>query len=160
MLPALASLTDMEDRLKPRVLTTDEQTRASAALVDASTIVREESRREWVDDNGDPDAPDILVRIVLKAALRDFNNPHNVASETETEGPYSHSVTYAAGTTNVALTAEELEIVRRYRPRNKSPLWTLSTTRGCEDLRTTYADDQYGTPMPLYSTDDFGCGPC
>jgi hypothetical protein len=160
MLPALATLADFEARLKPRVLSTDEETRASAALDDASAIVREESRRDWVDDNGQPDAPDILVRIVLKAALRDFNNPNSLASETESEGPYSRSVTYAAGTTNVALTAEDLEIVRRYRPRDKRPLWTLSTTRGREDLRTIYATDQYGVPIPLYSEDDFGYGPC
>lgn len=162
-LPPLADLDALKARLTAAEQESLEDARATAALEDASTDVREESRQDWVDELGNITAPDVLVRITLAAALREVRNPGQLASETESRGPFSRTRTFASGTTTTSLTPEEIEVVQRYRPHSKPPLWTLRTTRehhrGLVD--TCWVDDQFGTePFPLYANPWWGAGDC
>lgn len=152
MLPALASVADLEARLglDPESLEGAELTRAQAALADASALVRMEARRTWVDELGAVTAPDVIVRVVLGAAQRTFTNPDGVIQEAV--GPFSRR--YADGSTGVYLTKAELDIVRRFRP-SGGDLWTLRTERDGGDDGTIWYRDTYGTELfPLASAED------
>lgn len=151
MLPALASVTDLEARLglDPDSLKTGELGRARAALADASALVRLESGQSWVDDAGALTAPDALVRVVLGAAQRNFVNPDGEIHTTV--GPFVRRLSELS--TGVYLTKAELDIVRRFRP--TTGLWTLRTQRDeCSD-GTVWYEDSYGCELfPLASADD------
>ena len=153
MLPALATVHDLEARLglDPDTLVDAEKSRAQAALDDVSTLVRYEARQEWVDANGEPDAPYVVVRIVLGAALRTYRNPDSELSQTA--GPYTR--TLKASEVSSLLTEAEKAIIRGYRPPNGNALWTLRTTRGeCADT-TLWLEDTYGCELfPIGSIDN------
>lgn len=151
MLPALATVTDLEARLglDPESLTGGELGRAQAALADASALVRLEGGQTWVDDAGALTAPDAIVRVTLGAAHRNYVNPDGVVQESV--GPFARRLSDQS--TGVYLTKAELDIVRRFRP--TSGLWTLRTQRDeCSD-GTIWYEDSFGFELfPLASTDD------
>lgn len=144
MLPALATLDDLEARLglDPRSLSGAERARAQAALDDASALVREESRRDWIGTDDVITAPPSLIRVVLGAALRNYRNPDGEISQTT--GPFSRTV--KAADVGVYLTAAEKDLCRRYR-QESTALWTLRTTRGDGYDSTLYLEDQYGIEL-------------
>lgn len=152
MLPALATVNDLEARLglDADTLTGADLVRAQAALDDASALVREEARRDWVDTDGTTiTAPAAVIRVVLGAALRNYRNPESEISQTV--GPFSRTI--RASETGVYLTSAELEIVRRYR-QNPSTLWTLRTTRGEDADSTLYMEDSFGCELfPIGTVD-------
>jgi hypothetical protein len=151
MLPALASVSDLEARLglDPETLTDGELARARAALADASALVRLESGKTWVDDLGVLTAPDALIRVTLSAAQRNYVNPDGIVQETV--GPFARRLSDQS--TGVYLTKEELAVVRRFRP--ASGLWTLRTQRDeCSD-GTVWYEDSFGCELfPLAGEDD------
>lgn len=80
-LPSLASLRELERRLGGSITDASERDRASALLSDASTLVRHEAGRTWVDADGNLiDVPDIVVTIVLASAKRAWFNPSEATS--------------------------------------------------------------------------------
>ena len=143
MLPAFAPVEELEARLgvEQGALSGGERARAQAALDDASALVREESRRDWVVD-GEITAPPSLVRVVLGAALRNYRNPDGEISQTA--GPFSRTV--KASDVGVYLTSAELEIVRRYR-QESTGLWTLQTTRAEHNDCTLFLEDSFGLEL-------------
>lgn len=152
MLPLLASVTDLEARLgyDPNSLEGPDLARAKAALADASTLVRDEARRTWVDTSGVVTAPDVIIRVTLGAAQRNFSNPDDVVQEAT--GPFSRR--YAEGSTGVYLTKKEVDIVRRFRPTGGG-LWSLRTERDGCDANTIWYQDTFGSEwFPLASGDD------
>jgi hypothetical protein len=157
-LPPLADLASLRDRISGGI-DSDDEPRAVAALEDASTDVRDASGQDWVNPDGTlmTALPEVLVRITRAVAKREFLNPDGLASETETEGPYSRSVTRAASKNGSLLTDEEQAVCQRYRPAGKRPLWTLPTTRADRCDTTVWVDDQYGAePFPLYEIGERG----
>lgn len=151
-LPALGSIEALEARLG-RALEGVELARGQAALDDASALVREEARQDWITTAGTLVAPDSIVTIVLKAAKRAMDNPEGYTSESD--GDYTYRRSEDAGL-DVYLTEAEKEIVRRYR-KASSALWTQETTRGEVYDNTLWVNDQYGTePFPLYAVDENG----
>lgn len=112
MLAALGTVADLENRLgvEPGSIEGNDFTRAESALADASTLVRAEAGVPWVDADGVPYAPDVVVTVVVKAAIRGYRNPDGVGSESY-GGAYFYN--YAPGETSIYLTDEEKEIVRR-----------------------------------------------
>lgn len=145
-MPALAEVSDLEARLglDADTLTGADRVRAQAALEDASALVREETRQDWVDPD-DPTlitAPAPLVRVVLGAAMRTYRNPD--AEISQTTGPFSR--TLKASEVGVYLTPSEIAIVRRYR-KEPAGLWTQSTTRGEDEDTTLYMEDTYGCEL-------------
>lgn len=76
-LPALATLDDLQRRLGGPITEAGERDRAVALLSDASTLVRHEAGRTWVDAEGELTAvPDLAMTITLAVAVRAFNNPN------------------------------------------------------------------------------------
>lgn len=75
----LADLAGMEVRLR-RALSDAEATAAEAAIDDATALVRAETGRTWLDENGTPDPQ--VAGIVLSVALRAFRNPEGFSSQT------------------------------------------------------------------------------
>lgn len=75
----LADLTGMEVRLR-RSLTGLEATAAEAAIDDATALIRAESGRTWLDEDGLPDPR--VANLVLAVALRAFRNPEGYSSQT------------------------------------------------------------------------------
>lgn len=139
----LATLEALVKRLGlDRALTTAEEGRAEAAIEDASNLVREEARQDWLVD-----APPAVVTIVLEAAKRGFLNPGSFTSETT--GPF----TVRRDTVGVYLTDSEKDIVRRHRPdsgTSRSGLWTQATTRRDPGDDRIWLTDQYGGDPILY----------
>jgi hypothetical protein len=152
MLPALASVTDLEARLglDPDTLVEANLARARAALADASALVRMEARLTWVDEGGALTVvPDAIVRVVLGAARRGYLNPD--AAVQETAGPFSRRL--SESNTGVYLTKAEADIARRYRPTGQ--LWTLRTERDGDESNTIWYQDSFGAEwFPLASGDD------
>jgi hypothetical protein len=162
MLPAFATLADLAARIPGGIATADE-TRAQAALDDASTKIRSVANRAWVDAAGDvvEDLPDIVFTVCLKAAQRCFDNPDGLKSE----GIGTYAETRANPSADVYLTAEERRDIRRaaVAAGGGGGLWTQPTTRGpletpgrngrCDD--TVYVDTTGGAPIPFSGPDGY-----
>jgi hypothetical protein len=111
-LPAFAAVSDLEVRLglEPGSLENEDLARAQAALDDASTLVRAEAGKSWVDEDNNSVAPAPVVAISIRAALRAFRNPDGVGSES-LGGLYTYS--YAKGEASIYLTEDEVAIVKK-----------------------------------------------
>jgi hypothetical protein len=89
MLPLLATLDELEVRVGENVT---DAARAEAILAAASTLVRAEVGRTWVDAAGDlvDDIPDAISQVVVEVAARVWRNPEGYTQRST--GPYSASV--------------------------------------------------------------------
>jgi hypothetical protein len=134
MLPALASIEDLEARLQGGLAESD-QARAQAVLEDASTLVRRVAGSTWVEDEAlVDDVPDVVIVVTLAVAKRAFLNPDGIRQESLG----THSVTYE-GANGVFLTDDERDAIQAA-VGAKPGLWTLRTTRGDFDLDDCYLD--------------------
>lgn len=151
MLPAFATLEDLDARIPGGIKTADEA-RAQADLLDASTLIREEADKTWVDENEDlvEDLPDIIVTVCIRVVRRAFENPEGLTQHSESIQGYSESRSFSKSSTDseLYLTATERRLVRK--AAGKRPLWAQSTTRG--DLETpnvdACADGNTKKPLP------------
>ena len=110
MLP-LASLAALEARLGVTLAGADLD-RATAALDDASALIRAEASTDWVDDEGAlADVPAIVEAVALAVAYRAFRNPDGVTQTSLGDA----SVAYDRGTAQAAvyLTRDERRAIRR-----------------------------------------------
>lgn len=101
--PPLATIDDLEARLG-RSLASDEVPLATAALADASALVRTYGL-PWADP---ATAPDVAVSITLAAAERRVRNPEGYRMEME--GSYQYQLP-ASAPTGVALTKAEIDLL-------------------------------------------------
>jgi len=103
---ALATFSQMSAR-RPGGISTGDQGRAEAALDDASAFVLDlvdgTTQTSW-----DSSAPNTVVAIVCRAALRGFDNPDGVTMEAQ--GDYRYELDSATG---VYLTDSEVRTVRK-----------------------------------------------
>jgi hypothetical protein len=78
----LATVEMMETRLGKPIEAGAERDRAEALISDASTLVRHEAGRTWVDAEGDlvVDVPDVAVMTAISAAIRAWYNPSQIES--------------------------------------------------------------------------------
>lgn len=114
MLPLLAELGALAERIGVDLdPDSPEGLRATAALADASALVRSEGRRDWVDDHDELELflPDVISSVTLQAALRAFRNPDGFAQTTV--GDVSVSYGASGGQGGVYLTRDEKRQVRR-----------------------------------------------
>ena len=131
MLPPLAQLDALNART-PGGIDDDDNERASAALSDASALVRATAKHTWVDaDEALIAVPDVVVSITLAVALRAFVNPADGVTQEVVASDYTAA--YSSG--GLYLTNLERQTLQQLRP--TSGLWTLGTTRSDE-------------PEPLY----------
>lgn len=78
----LTTVEELERRLGQTIPSGPERDRAEALLSDASTLVRHEAGRTWVNAVGEiEDVPDLAVTVTIKAALRAWYNPAGVESQ-------------------------------------------------------------------------------
>lgn len=136
-LKALADVSALELRLGLEIGTLQgaDLARASAALDDASALVRAEASKTWLD--GDTvTAPAQVVTIVVKAALREYRNPDGFTSEQL--GDYSYRTDQTGG---VYLTDDERRIVRAAAGASGHGVWSPRTPSAYgeqEPLATDY----------------------
>jgi hypothetical protein len=106
MLPPLATL----DQLKDRIDVYDD-TRAEAALEDASTLVRTFAGKTWVDEEGElePDIPDAITLVTLSVAARKVTNPSGYSYEQI--GQYARRIEGQSGG-SLYLTEDEKDMIR------------------------------------------------
>lgn len=160
LLPPLVTVVDLGDWLGESIDGAD--ARAGAVVRAASTRIRKETGRDWItDDTGedptldeatptiDEDDLEVAQTVVKMVAGRVWRNPAGATQEST--GPFSVSWSGDA----FALTETEQEMLSGYRTTGRLGLWTLSTTRGCADLDTTYLPvDPPGQPIPYLSTSE------
>lgn len=121
-LPALASLEALAARLPSGIADSDE-TRAQAALDDASALIRAEAGETWVTDENELDTdnlPDVVVAVCLAAARRALINPDGVTQES-LDG---YSTSYSNDSADIYLTKAERRLVG-----SAGGLWVQPTTR-------------------------------
>jgi hypothetical protein len=131
VLPAFASIEDLEARL-PGGLSGDDTERAQAALADAASLIRAETSKAYVNEDGDLDLPtgadawraDTLVRVNLSAAVRALVNPDGVKAEQIVSYRYE----LGNDSPDVYLTASEKRAVRK--AAGLVGLAAVATTRG------------------------------
>lgn len=149
-LPSLAEVRDLEARMKRTFESNEDLAWAESVLDEASTIVREESGKSWLDPD-DPSvivAPDIVKTITLRVAQRAISNPDGYSAETA--GDYSYQRNGVGPDGGLYLTPWEIEKLRKVGGRNG--LWTQPLTRGEEWYDTEWVMDQFGTePFPMGS---------
>jgi hypothetical protein len=83
MLPSLATVGDMEDRLGHPITPAEEVTRAQSLLDDASALIRFEAGTDWMTTDEPPvlgPVPDYIVTLTVRAALRGWFNPAAIES--------------------------------------------------------------------------------
>ena len=150
-LPALADITGLTALLGE--LDAPDLTRAQAVLNLASTEIRFVARKDWVDDEDElEDVPAIVAKTTLEVAQRAFLNPAD-GTRQESLGDHAKTLDVRQG---VYLTEEEKAKVRAAAAGENKPsgLWTLSTTRGCDDIldATEFVDvEGGGDPIPYQS---------
>jgi len=155
LLPPLAKVSDLEARMKREFTTDEDLAEAESALDEASEIVREESRKAWVDpdDSSIVTAPRIVRIIVLRVAERKLRNPDGLSSETA--GDYSYQRNGVGADGGLYLTPWELEVLRRQA--GLTGLWTQPTTRGDIYCDMVFLEDSYG--CELFPVGDLGVYP-
>jgi phage gp36-like protein len=142
-LPALATTDDLDVRT-PGGLDAGDLARASAALDDASAMVRAVAGKTWTTDGAlDDDIPHVVLMVTVAVARRVLANPDGVTQESIDD----YSYTVANASSDVYLTRAEKAAVRS--AAGKSGIWTLQTTRiGTDD--TQYLDVVgQDEPMPF-----------
>lgn len=124
--PLLATVEDLATFVG-ETIEGDEEARASAYLLAASTLVRSYTGRTGVDDWATPeDVPDDAHMVTLLVASRLWANPRGTSQESETVGTYSTSASYRAD--GLYLSTVEKGMLTHYRTR--PGLWVQPTTRG------------------------------
>ncbi len=146
----LATVASMETRLglTPGSLTGADLQRATDALDDASVLVRAEAGLDFLADDGVTiDAPDVIVMIARRVALRQYRNPDGFVAEGMGSGAYTYR--YADDETSAYLTADEVrqigQIVAAMKP---APFQgTVRTPSAYESVPTTVVVDGGGWLM-------------
>ena len=145
-LPSFASVENYTDRFGA----VSDETRAEAALSDASTDIRAFIGATMVDDDGRLDfstakawARDTFRKIVCQVAHRRLTNPEGV-TQSSIDG---YSRTLSDESADVYLKASEKQALSDAIGRNTYGVWTLPTTRSDPDVPDTIATvDTEGNP--------------
>lgn len=127
-----AVVDDLADWLGESITDPVEVKRAEFVLSVASTLVRTETGREWVDSSGSlvSPLPDALKQVTVMAAARAYLNPDGIEDVSEGLDDYTVRERRRVQDAGVYLTsAERMMLAGLDRPRFRG-LGTVSTTRG------------------------------
>lgn len=144
----LASVPDLSDWLGETIGAAEQQ-RAGWALRAASALVRQETGKTWLDDNGallDP-LPDDVAVVTLACAARGYINPRGVADASETVDDYSHREQTKVDEAGFYLTESEKQLLGTLTGATSS-IGTISTERG--DLCPMPCDEDERLLPPYY----------
>jgi hypothetical protein len=146
-LPQLADVDQL--RAWPGVdVPTEQEAAANAVLARASSVVRRQAGKTWVDTDGAlSGVPPEIPGIVVETAARFWNNPHGASMVVR--GPFTEAFSQALEA-GVFLTQTQKDDIAAAVSARKSKLWTLGTTRDHEDGDPVYVSDQYGGDSILY----------
>lgn len=147
-LPPLAPVSALEQRLGVPVgsLAGLDLARAEANLNDASALVRAEAGFDWVADDGVTiTAPDAVVTVTVRAAIRAYRNPDGYMSE-NLGGSYSY--TFAQSEIGVYLLTEEKRVIVKAAADAKATLGygTVRVPSSMYDPNTDPGMSGYRTP--------------
>lgn len=125
-----------------------DEKRAEFILAVASTLVRQETGRQWVDDAGNlvSPLPDVLKQVTVMSAARAYSNPEGVETVSEGIDDYTVHERRKVQDAGIYLTRAERQMLADLNRSEFRGLGTVSTTRG--DLRPL-ADDERILP-PWY----------
>jgi len=168
-LPSFAAPSDLAAWLNVTIAGSDEA-RATSILAAASTLLRQETRRSWVDDSNtltedSAGQLDALKAVAVMVSARVYQHPDpTVVTEDTSEQLDDHTVA-----NRVAYSAEALAAglyltpsERRMLPVNATSggLWVQPTSRG-ERLETVYIGADYGDVIgePVPWTDPYDSPP-
>lgn len=148
----LAPVSALEARLRIPIdsLQGVDLAKAQADLEDASNLVRAETGKSWLNEQGQPIAPGPVATVVLKAALRCYRNPDEFSSEAEDGYTWRRE----PDAVSPYLTEQEKELLAKYAP-SSTKLFTLATTRVGPEERL-FLRDQYGGDLILYDDEPWG----
>lgn len=148
----LAPVSALEARLRIPIdsLQGVDLAKAQADLEDASNLVRAETRKSWLNEQGLPVAPGPVTTVVLRAALRCYRNPDEYSSEAEDGYTWRRE----PDAVTPYLTQAEKDLLEKYAA-SSSKLYTLPTTRIGPDERV-FLNDQYGGDPILYDDEPWG----
>lgn len=144
----LASADDLADWLGETIPAGD-SARAEWALRAASALVRRETGKTWLDDNGDlvDPLPDDVIVVTLACASRGFVNPQGASDVSESVDDYSHREQVKVDEAGFYLTESEKQLLGTLTGANSS-IGTISTYRG--DLRPVPCDEDERILPPYY----------
>lgn len=148
----LAPVSALEARLRIPIdsLQGVDLAKALADLEDASNLVRAETGKSWLSEQGQPIAPGPVVTVVLKAALRCYRNPDEFSAEAEDGYTWRREPDSVTPYLNQA----EKDLLEKYAAPS-SKLFTLATTRIGPEERL-FLRDQYGGDLILYDDESWG----
>lgn len=134
-LPAFATVDDVVAEMGT---VTDEE-RTERLLAKASNLIRSESGRTWVDDDGELDGTEfqleILRDITTSVTIRCLRNPSGIVQETA--GPFSQSFDQNTQPSVWLTKTEKAQIAQLV---GGSGLTTISTTRGPVEMPSGRCD--------------------
>ncbi|WP_314325445.1 hypothetical protein [Paenarthrobacter ilicis] len=129
MKPApLATPEELSDWLGEPITEGADVKRAERFIRFASALVRKESGRTWVQDDGEnlvPDIPDDIGLVVVQAAARAYENPNGQTSDALDDW----RGTFKVDEVGVYLTDTEKSMVSKFKSARLGGLGTIATTR-------------------------------
>lgn len=150
-LPAFADVDDLIEWLGEPITEPGDVSRAQGALRMASALVRNATKKRWVDETSTllTDLSDDLALVTLASAGRAYNNPEGNTLEGVDDGQVQRKVDEAG----VYLTASEQTLCEALRAAAHRGLATVSTTRGetaPRSLRAVTHDECEDPILPPY----------
>ncbi len=147
--PPLATVENLSDWIgEPIEAGEADYKRAEAVLRVASTLIRKETGRTWLNTAGDAvadDLPDEIYQVCVQAAARKFTNPDDYEQERQDDFYGSKKVEEAG----VYLTESERRMIAEYAADQHGGLRTIQTTR--DDFPATSDSLLTGDPiLPPY----------
>lgn len=128
-LPPLAPVQDLADWIEEEIATDSAAfRRAEAVLRVASSLVRKETKRSWLNEAKTEvvsDIPDEVVQVCVQAAARKYTNPNDYEQEREDDFYGARKVEEAG----VYLTDSEKALLAEYAGNTHGGLRTIATTR-------------------------------
>ena len=144
MTEPIASLEELMRRMPGGVLMSEDEDRATAALEDASALIRSVGGMAWDPTDSGTSIPDIVVAICIAVAKRALIKPDTIASETIV----TWTMTFRGDDSAIFLTKDERRQINA--AAGRSALWTQATTRAEQDDQGVDIPDVPSVTEPPY----------
>lgn len=150
--PSLATVADLAEWLGESIdANTPDGKRAATQLAMASSLVRRETGRTWLDDSGAAldDVPDDVALVTLACAARGYTNPRGLTDVSEALDDYNRREQTKVEESGLYLTASEIALLAPFAGVAHQGLTTVTTTRGESGHRDLFGDGERILP-PYY----------
>lgn len=132
MKPSFATPADLADWLGEDISDTADIKRAEMTLAVASSLVRRETGRQWLDEQGNlvNPIPDELAQVTIMSAARAYTNPDGIEDVSEGIDDYNVRERRKVQDAGVYLTRAECDLLAGAGGGRFSSIGVLSTYRG------------------------------